>query len=190
MRTNVPGKVLFALVDTVVLFDLDRRPSLRAVAGFDALALVLSAFWHTRFWDTPTAVEAFLAESREHYLTRTPFKPAGILVLVAGLYAAFVSLFAWQLALVDDPPRGYAREYCVAGIVWHAWCAAPLLLAAAIRRFYEEDLVMDKTGARGNAPGVIVSARADFAPQRPLWMPVAANEAFTVSLVPARSVGR
>jgi len=185
MRTNVPGKVLFAIVSVVVLLDPDRRASLRAVAGFDALALVFSAFWHTRFWDTPTAVEAFLAESREHYLTRTPLKPAGILVLVAGLYAVFVGLFAWQLSLVGDPPSGYAREYCVAAVAWHTWCAALLLLAAAIRRFYETDLA----GADSKVPSV----RADLAQQRPLRAPStsgAGRGPLAVSLVPARYVGR
>ena len=175
MRTNVPGNVLFALVGVVVLLDPDRRASLRAVAGFDAIALVLSAFWHTRFWDTPTAVEAFLTESREHYLSHTPLKPSGIMVLVASLYVVFVGLFAWQLSLVADPVTSYAREYCVAGVVWHAWCAVLLLLAAAIRRFYETD-----TATSAKTHVVTTSVRAEISQQRPL-------RPLSVSLVPARS---
>lgn len=170
MRTNVPGNVLFATIGVVVLLDPERRASLRAVAGFDALTLVLSACWHTRFWDTPTAVESFLAESRDHYLSRTPLKAAGIMVLVASLYVVFVGLFAWQFSLVGavttttTTTTGYARGYCVAGLVWHTWCSILLLLAAVIRRFYEAD----GTTTNVNVSVVSSSARTDIAQQRPL----------------------
>ena len=74
-----------------------------------------------------------------------------------------------------NPVAGYAREYCVAGVVWHAWCAVLLLLAAAIRSFYETDLA---TLAKTHV--VMTSVRPDIAPQRP-------QRPLSVSLSAARS---
>ena len=130
VRVNTAGKVVCILAGVAIASDPQERIALRALALINAVCMLGGTLCYSRFWDTPTAIEAFLSEHEDHALSHSPLKPAGVLFVVSLYYYTFAALFVWQ---ATRPTSRLGQPYAVSVATWHFWCAAMLTLAAALR---------------------------------------------------------
>lgn len=151
IRINTPGKII-SIIAGIAIASGDREPAaLRILAIVNAACMVGGTLWYSRYWDTPSAVEAFLLDHREHALSRSPLRPAGVMILAAIYYYVFAVLFVHRATTLASPTWGF--RYAVAMFAWHGWCGVILTIAAVLQ--------WGRVSTHENDPLISVAVRTD-----------------------------